>query len=452
MGTEIVWFRRDARLLDNPAWVAATEADDVVAVFVIDPRLYEPASRRRRAYLVGGLQALDNGLAALGGRLRVEHGDPVSVLPRVVSETGARMVHINREVSPFGVARDDAVASATSVVTHDGTYIHPPGSVLTSSGAFYKVFTPYYRQWRDRPLPPASKALETGVWDDPGDGLPEDAQADVGEDAALRSLDSFLRRIDTYETARDRLDQDATSRLSIAIKHGWLSVAEIARRASETRGADEFVRQLAWRDFFAQSLAANPDSVGQSLRSEYRSIRWSSEKSHLKAWQEGRTGYPLVDAGMRQLLDEGWMPNRVRMITASFLVKDLLIDWREGERWFRLQLLDADVAQNVGNWQWVAGTGYDAAPYFRVLNPVSQSRRHDPSGRYIRRWIPEIASLTDEAIHAPWEADPEELRARGVELGATYPFPLVEHGEARRHAVEEYEAARRRASSGQPSV
>ena len=422
-----------------------------MALFVIDPRLYKPASRRRKAYLVGGLHDLDGQLSALGGRLRVEYGDPRSVLPRLVSETGARSVHINREVSPSGVARDDAVGSVTSLVTHEGTYIHPPGSLLTSSGDFYKVFTPYYRQWRERPLPAPSSALESEVWDDPGAGLPENDQANVGEEAAHDLLDSFLGRIDSYEGGRDHLDGDGSSRLSIAIKYGWLSPADVARRASGT-GADEFLRQLAWRDFFAQTLVVNPQSVKDSLRPEYRSIRWSTDQSDLSAWQQGRTGFPIVDAGMRQLLEEGWMPNRVRMITASFLVKDLLIDWRVGERWFRHQLLDADVAQNVGNWQWVAGTGYDAAPYFRVFNPVAQSRRHDPGGRYVRRWVPEIASLTDESIHAPWQADPAELASAGVELGVTYPFPLVDHAEARRRAIEEYEASRSRAVLNQPSV
>lgn len=452
LATEIVWFRRDARLLDNPAWSAAAEAGEVLAVFVIDPPLYQTASRRRKAFLVGGLRALDERLSRLGGRLRVEHGDPRLILPRLVSEIGASKVHINREVSPYGVARDKAVALVVDLITHDGTYVHPPRSILNGSGDPYKVFTPYYRQWATRPFPAPNFASETRVLDDPGQGLPDSGQTGVGEEAARASVDSFLERIGTYETERDRLDLDGTSRLSIPIKYGWLSPGEVARRVDGLPGSDAFLRQLAWRDFFAQALAVNPGSVDQSLRPEYRSIRWSNEAGHLEAWQQGRTGYPLVDAGMRQLLAEGWMSNRVRMITASFLVKHLLIDWREGERWFRHQLLDADVAQNVGNWQWVAGTGHDAAPYFRVLNPVAQSRRHDPRGRYIRRWVPELASLSDAAVHAPWEADPSTLAVSGFELGFNYPYPLVDHPEARRRAIEEFEAARRREPLAQPPV
>ena len=215
-----------------------------------------------------------------------------------------------------------------------------------------------------------------------------------------------------------------------------------------------FTRQIAWRDFFGHIMQAEPDSADHSLRPEYRSMSWAKDPEGLHAWRTGQTGYPIVDAGMRQLRAEGWIHNRIRMVCASFLVKDLLIDWRVGERWFRRWLLDADVAQNVGNWQWVAGTGADAAPYFRVFNPVLQSRKFDPEGTYIRRWVPEIAAVPDEWIHAPWELGPLELEGMDVKLGETYPFPIVEHSEARQRTIAAYRKARedaRVASSGPPA-
>lgn len=443
MATEIVWFRRDARLHDNPAWAHASLAGSVVPLFVIDPRLYEVTTARRRAYLIGGLRSLDRSLSDLGGRLRVEYGDPRAVVPRIAASVGASSVHVNVEVSPGGKERDRQVAELVEMVVHGGTFVHPPGSVLTRSGTPFRVFTPFYRSWADRPLPTAAKAPDAEVSLDPGGGLPGIEVDSAGEGPARERLLRFLGRLDGYEGSRDQPDSEGTSRLSIDFKYGWLSPSEAARRAgTSTSSSEAFVRQLAWRDFFGQVLEADPESVSRSTRPQYRHIRWSEDQEGFAAWKTGTTGYPIVDAGMRQLQAEGWIHNRVRMIVASFLVKDLMIDWRMGERWFRRQLLDADVAQNVGNWQWVAGTGTDSAPYFRVLNPVLQSRRFDPEGRYIRRWVPEVAALPDRRIHAPWESREDELAAYGVDLGATYPLPIVDHGEARLRAISAYKEAR----------
>jgi deoxyribodipyrimidine photo-lyase len=443
--TSVMWFRRDVRLADNPAWSAATRADRVCPLFVVDPALFDAVSPRRRALLIGGLRALDDRLRGMGGRLRVEHGDPRVVVPNVAGELGATVVHVNAEVTPYGRQRDHAVADRIQVEEHDGVYVHPPGSVLTDAGAPYRVFTAFHRRWSGLSLPavpgpgPAVPTTEVGA------GSPETSLPPVapGEDAARDRLDRFLGRIDRYQEDRDRFGLDATSHLSIDQKYGWIGPRTVlAAVAGGTAGGRSFARQLAWRDFYGHLLASDPGLVERPMRPEYDAIDWRESPEDLESWQTGTTGYPIVDAAMRQLVAEGWIHNRLRMLAASFLVKDLLIDWRLGERFFRHHLLDGDVAQNAGNWQWVAGTGTDAAPYFRIFNPVTQSRRFDPSGGYIRRWIPELAALPDRLVHAPYEATADALAVAGVVLGGTYPQPLVDHAVARQRALDAYRAAK----------
>jgi deoxyribodipyrimidine photo-lyase len=256
-------------------------------------------------------------------------------------------------------------------------------------------------------------------------------------------LAAFGEIADEYLDRRDIVGEDGTSQLSADLRWGAISprtvVAEIG---TATRGRSGFVRQLAWRDWYAHLLWERPDLRTTAMKEAFDHIRWRRDPEGLTAWKEGRTGYPIVDAGMRQLADTGWMHNRARMICASFLVKDLLVDWREGERWFFHLLADGDVAQNVGNWQWVAGTGPDSAPYFRVLNPVTQARRFDPDGAYVRRWVPELARVDTRWIHAPWEAGPLDLAAAAVTLGRTYPEPIVDHATARARAIAAYDAVR----------
>ncbi len=267
--------------------------------------------------------------------------------------------------------------------------------------------------------------------------------APTGESEALERLEGLLSRVDRYGEERDRPDLDMTSHLSADLKFGTIDPRVVVSLVGEsTPGRRAFVRQLAWRDFYAQLLAAFPHTKSRSMWEEYDRLVWRDDPGGLAAWTEGKTGYPIVDAGMRQLLAEGWMHNRVRLITASFLVKDLLIDWRLGERHFRRLLIDADVAQNVGNWQWVAGTGADAAPYFRIFNPVVQGKRFDPDGAYVRCWVPELAGLDAPGIHAPWELPTADLEVVGVDLGEDYPAPIVEHATARVEALAAYGAAR----------
>lgn len=444
MTSTVIWFRRDTRIHDNPAWAEAARADLVYPLFVIDPRLFAVVSPQRRALLVAGLRALDESLAERGGRLRVELGDPRRIVPAVVAETGAESVHINREVSPYGRLRDHQVGQQVCLSQWDGVSVHPIGSVVSAIGDPYRVFSAFFRNWSKNSVLPYEEGGVGSIAATSGSPLPEVDHPPMaaGERAGRERLAAFLDQIDRYDIDRDHPGLDATSRLSIDLKFGWIGPREVVAAASgNTPGRRAFVRQMAWRDFYANVLDAFPDTVNKEMRLPFRGVKWRDDPDGLAAWQQGRTGYPLVDAGMRQLLTEGWMHNRVRLVAASFLVKDLLIDWRLGEAHFRRLLLDGDVAQNVGNWQWVAGTGTDAAPYFRVFNPVTQSRRFDPDGIYIRRWVPELSDVPSDFIHEPWKLGSLEMAAYGVRPGGNYPEPIVDHSMARERAIGVYRAA-----------
>jgi len=451
----LVWFRRDLRLGDNPAWAAAIRsADEATALFVLDPALFERAGSFRRAALVAHLEALDRDLRELGGRLRIETGSPVEVVPRTASDVGAIHVHWNSDTTPYAVSRDDAVADrlGCDVTTHWGTLVHEPGRILTQKGTLSRVFTPFYKAWDRTTMTPWATDTDREESDhvariagEPGDPLPRpDGAGDFagGEHAARGRLAGFLDEVDDYLETRDLPAIDGTSQLSCDLRFGTISPREIATTVGEsTAGRAGFVRQLAWRDWYAHLLAENPTMPDKAIRPEYDKVEWRDDADEFEAWKAGQTGYPIVDAGMRQLRETGWMHNRVRMITGSFLVKDLLIDWRKGERWFRHLLIDADVSQNVGNWQWVAGCGTDAAPYFRVFNPWTQSAKFDPAGDYIRRWVPELAGLDAASIHEPHQAAPLDLAAAGVVLGDTYPHPIVDHAFARERVLAAYKSA-----------
>jgi deoxyribodipyrimidine photo-lyase len=440
VSTGVIWFRKDLRLTDNPAWSAATRRHDrIIALFVIDPVLWNRASDRRVRLLAGHLRSLDGSLRARGGELRVERGDPATVIPELLARTGAEDVTANADVSGYAKRRDRAVAERLDLELHDGSLIHPPGSILTGAGDRYRVFTPFSRSWFETPVSRPPTPGDAAVVGGSASAIPRSGPPPMepGEAAAAGRLRAFDPS--RYPDERDRPDLDSTSRLSIDLKYGVLSPLTVHDHIGrESEAARQFVRQLAWRDFHAHLLDERPDLVDHAMKPAYDSIPWREDDDGFEAWSRGTTGFPLVDAGMRQLLAEGWMHNRVRMVTASFLVKDLLIDWRRGERWFRHQLLDADVSQNVGNWQWVAGAGADAAPYFRIFNPISQSRKFDPDGGYIRRWVPELRSVPTEHIHEPWRAGPLE-RATWSEAG--YPPPIVDHAAARIRTLDAYQTA-----------
>jgi deoxyribodipyrimidine photo-lyase len=448
--TGVMWFRRDLRLDDNPAWAAATSShDQVVALFVLDRRLVDAAGPFRRRQLFANLAALDDAVRRHGdGRLCVRWGDPAVVVPEILATVGASGLYLNADVSPFANARDQSVLAGVgdiAVHTSHGTLVHPPGSVLTRAGGVSRVFTPFWRTWAATSMEPWPAPGHATVLTIAGDDLPVvDAPPpmDPGPVAALERLEQFAGRADAYATDRDLPATVGTSELSADLKFGTLSprtALDVVGQGSP--GRDAWCRQLAWRDWYAHLLVAYPHLVSQPMADKYRNVPWADDPTGLDAWCAGRTGYPLVDAGMRQLAATGWMHNRVRMVTASFLVKDLLIDWRLGERHFRHLLVDADTSQNVGNWQWSAGTGPDAAPYHRIMNPVTQSRRFDADGNYIRRWVPELAGLSADHIHAPWEAPPLEVAAAGVSLGDDYPWPIVDHSEARHRFMAAFKPA-----------
>lgn len=449
MTRALVWFRRDLRLDDQPVVDAALAAhDEAVAVYVLDPRLLGAAGARRVDQLLGYLGELDAELRDRGARLHLAHGAAERELPRLVTDLDAAAVYLNADATPYAVRRDDGVRRALGevpMVVRWGTVVQPPGAVLTQKGTLSQVFTPFAKRWFATELPARTersvgKLVDAG----PGVGLPEPG-APPGVDpsgvAVEARVDAFAERVERYEHDRDLPAVGGTSALSVDLRFGAVSPRSLAERFWHLPGGEPFVRQLAWRDWYAHLLAERPDLPDAALKPAYDDIAWLDDDEGFAAWTYGCTGYPIVDAGMRELAATGLIHNRVRMIVASFLVKDLLIDWRRGERYFRHQLLDADVASNVGNWQWVAGTGADAAPYFRIFNPVSQSRKFDPSGTYLRRWLPELADLDDAAVHWPHDVGPLELAAAGVTIGDTYPAPIVDHAQARERTLAAYQAA-----------
>ncbi len=448
-GVGVVWFRRDLRLADNPVLVEAIEThDQVVPLFVWDPHLVSRAGAPRLAFLYGCLEDLDG---SLGGELVIRSGDPVDVVSRLADELDADRVWCAEDFGPYGSRRDAAVANALSghdrrLCTVGSAYAVSPGGLLTAHRRPYQVFTPFSKAWRahgwDAPIsePVFDNSIRAGV---AGDPLPKPPPVDAslpqpGEQAAHSRLAQFLdSSIEHYGEQRDRPDQDATSRLSAYLKFGCLHPRQVLAQLDPTSPTHRrYETELCWREFYADVLHHRPDSARAAYRREWRAFptdHGDEAEARFEAWAHGRTGYPIVDAGMRQLLGEGWVHNRVRMIVASFLVKDLHIDWRAGARWFMRHLVDGDIASNQHGWQWVAGSGTDAAPYFRIFNPVAQGKRFDPHGTYVRRWVPELADVADDDIHEPWRTA-VSLLSPSLE----YPPPIVDHLTEREESLARY--------------
>jgi deoxyribodipyrimidine photo-lyase len=465
MARVVHWFRNDLRRRDNTALArGAARGDELLGLFVLDPALLR-ASRTgapRLRFLLDCLERLGRDLEARGIPLLVRRGEPGRVVPGLLRELDAGLLSFNRDTAPAARRRDEAVRKAVEargveVLECKDRVVFEAGEVRTRSGTPFAVYGPYRRAWYRRlaehpqppqrapQLPPPRRPLRR----DPLPGVAElgfagdDTSIPTGgEEAARRRLRSFLERaVERYAQDRDRPDLDGTSRLSPYLRFGAISVRDCVAAAREAaaaeprlaRGVEKWLDELVWREFYAAILESHPRVLRESYRREYAGIAWDDDPEAFAAWCQGRTGYPIVDAGMRQLHETGWMHNRVRMIAASFLTKDLLVDWRRGERWFQQCLVDADPASNNGGWQWAASTGTDAAPYFRIFNPVSQGERCDPSGAYVRRYVPELAGLPRRWVHRPWEAPRPP---------AGYPAPIVDHAERRERALERYRAAR----------
>jgi deoxyribodipyrimidine photo-lyase len=442
--TSVLWFRRDLRLHDHPALTAAAHDGPVLALFVLDPALLRPAGAPRLAFLSAALRALDEALRRDGGGLVIRRGVPAEVLAEVVRTTRATAVHVSADFGPYGARRDGQVEAALGdvpLVRTGSSYAVSPGRVVKADGTPFKVFTPFYRSWREHGWPaPAPRA--TVEWSTAVDGIavPTPPQLSAGtvlphagEEAARRAWRDYRERdLADYADVRDRPDLDRTSHMSVHLKWGCIHPRTML---ADLGPADEVLRrELAWREFYAAVLHAWPASARDYFQPRLAEMPYAAAHSdEFAAWRDGRTGYPIVDAGMRQLLATGWMHNRVRMIVASFLVKDLHIEWRHGARHFMRHLVDADLASNQHGWQWTAGTGTDAAPFFRVFNPVTQGRKFDPDGDYVRRWVPELSGVPGAAVHQPWLLpDPP----------AGYPPPIVDHARERAEALARYRALR----------
>jgi len=466
----LIWFRNDLRLSDNPALLAAAASKrPLVAVFVLDEDNagdWKPGGASRW-WLHHSLASLAESLKAMDGALVLRRGKADDIIPALAEEIGAGAVYWNRAYEPWAIARDtrikahltDAGAEARSL---NGALIVEPWQVATKQGNPYRVFTPFWKSIKANHVPaepapapealtfapsPPSEALDDWALlptkPDWAGGLRSSWQA--GEAAAQAELNAFIAQgLSGYDTARDKPAVAGTSRLSPHLHFGEISPRQVwhAVKASplgESKDADSYLSEIAWREFSYNLLYHFPHFPEANFQTRFDHFDWTGTDAEFEAWTKGQTGYPIVDAGMRELYQTGWMHNRVRMIVASFLIKDLFIHWRRGEDWFWDTLVDADLASNAAGWQWVAGSGADAAPYFRIFNPVSQGEKFDPDGDYVRKYVPELAKLPRRVIHAPWTADRTTLARAGVTLGLDYPKPIVDHAEARKRALAAFE-------------
>jgi deoxyribodipyrimidine photo-lyase len=441
----VMWFRRDLRLHDHPALDAAARKGPVTALFVLDDVPLQRDKGPRTAMLFRTLRALAEDLRAHGGRLTVRRGPPQTVVPEVAREIGASEVHISEDFAPYGKRRDERVEKALGevpLIRTGSPYAVSPGFVIKQDGEPFKVFSPFYREWMRRGWHTPSTSNPSRITWHPVDGIdiPTDPTItadlpDAGEAAAQATWQAFRKNdLAQYSRDRNRPDLDRTSHLSVHLHLGTIHPRTML--ADLGKAGDAYRRQICWRDFYAQVLHFWPESAYGYFQPQLQQMRFDTGKTadeHFQAWKQGRTGYPIVDAGMRQLLAIGWMHNRLRMIVASFLVKDLHIEWTLGAQHFMDYLIDGDLANNQHGWQWVAGTGTDPAPFFRIFNPVLQGWKFDPDGDYVRRYVPELASISGGAVHEPWTLDdpPDD-----------YPKPIVDHDSERKESLARYQEVR----------
>jgi deoxyribodipyrimidine photo-lyase len=467
MSIALWWIRRDLRLADNQALTnALKKSEQVLPVFVIDPGLINSpyVGEKRLSFLYAGLHHLDNELRQHGSQLVVRNGEPLNVLSDLLKEVDAQAIFAEEDYSPYARQRDQEISNNLPLSLTPGLTVHHPGSVLKADGAPYTVFTPFSKTWLAQAWPGA--ALAAPKWiptptNVKSEEIPTESGSTngipfaPGEKEAQRRLVTFSNdAIYQYQEDRNRMDLPATSTLSPYLRFGMVSArqaAAAARKAQDQaengvfqRGAETWLNELIWREFYISILYHFPFVRQTAFRAELRQIAWQNNKEDFAAWIEARTGYPVIDAAMRQLTNMGWMHNRARMISASFLVKNLLVDWRWGERWFMQHLVDGDPAANNGGWQWTAGTGTDAAPYFRVFNPILQGQKFDPNGDYVRRWLPELAQVPHKFIHEPWKMPADLQEKTGCLIGRDYPAPIIDHSFARQRALDVYRKAARK--------
>ncbi len=457
---QILWFRQDLRLSDQRAAIAAAKAGPVVPVYVLDDET--PGNWRvgaaQRWWLHHALTTLAKELEAKGARLILLRGRAENRLAELAAALGGAEVHALEHYEPWAKVQQHGVAARVPLHLHAGATLADPSAVTTGIGGRYRIFTPWWNAFQKRGAPP--KPLPAPGRPTMADGAPEGERLDdwdllptrpnwakgwetewrPGEAGAHATLQTFAAMVHGYGEGRNLPGTPRTSRLSPHLHFGEISPAQVWHAAHDAAGdaAEPFLREVGWRDFAAQMIDQFPTSADKHQRAQFDAFPFRDAPAELHAWQHGQTGYPIVDAGMRQLWRTGWMHNRVRMIASSFLVKDLLIDWRAGEHWFWDTLVDADLGNNALGWQWIMGSGVDSQPFNRIFEPVTQGRKHDPDGDYVRRWLPELAGLPTRVLHAPWEASTADLADAKVRLGDTYPERIVDHAFARRRALDAY--------------
>jgi deoxyribodipyrimidine photo-lyase len=464
------WIRRDLRLTDNEAlFQAIAQAESVTPIFILDPNLIHSnhVGEKRLNFLYGGLTHLNADLLGLGSRLIVREGHPLEVFTELHSQINFDAIFAEADFSSYAHTRDSKVRKRFTIEFFGGPTLRHPLAVRKSNGEPYTVFTPYSRAWKAQPFPtegqllPKPDRIKTpeDIETHPIPPVPASLrQSDFvpGEAEAQCRLKAFIEMdqapIYAYRTNRDRMDLGGTSQLSPYLRFGMLSAKQAFSAANTAissgkkgegyESASTWLNELIWREFYQSILFNFPHVRQMSFRENLRFIEWENNPNDFKSWCNGETGYPIIDAAMRQLSQTGWMHNRARMIVASFLVKDLLIDWRWGERWFMQHLIDGEPAANNGGWQWSAGTGTDAAPYFRIFNPILQAQKFDPLGEYVKRWLPELSRVPIQFLHKPWEMPLELQKSRQIVIGRDYPNPIIDHTFARQRTLERFRLAK----------
>ena len=445
MQSVIWWIRRDLRLENNPALQAALQTGQpVIPLFIIDPKLLQDPPTRRQTFLFNALHSLDKNLRTRGNQLIIRQGNPIQVLEHIFQEISVSTIFAEEDYSPYAIQRDSAIQRNLPLKLVLGLVLHHPQQVLKADGTPYTVFVPFSKTWKTLPkaLRDSNRPSVIPAHPKPPESLPLPETSSLpyfpaSEPEARQRLNDFIQdAIFHYREGRNQLDQAGTSSLSPYLRFGLISIQtayqaalqalESAQQSEEKQGVETWISELIWREFYISILYHFPNVLQEAFYPHRRQIPWRTNASELESWQQGLTGYPIVDACMRQLNETGWMHNRGRMIVASFLTKDLLLNWQSGERYFMQQLVDGDPAANNGGWQWTAGVGTDAAPYFRIFNPILQSKKFDTHGNFIRQWVSELADVPLTYLHEPWTMPPDLQKQFHCVIGKDYPDPLVD--------------------------